>query len=74
MPEMEGVEVLRRLRATPATASLPVVIVTSKVLSPEERAELEAQRSRGALEGRVLGALHAPAVSRAALARAGLAP
>jgi CheY-like chemotaxis protein len=41
MPDLEGGEVLRLLRADPATAALPVVIATSKELEPEERAQLE---------------------------------
>jgi CheY-like chemotaxis protein len=31
MPEMDGPETLRRLRADPATASIPVVFLTAKV-------------------------------------------
>ena len=73
MPELEGGEVLRRLRATPATASLPVVIVTSKTLSAEERAELEAQGAVVLAKAEFSGA-SAPAVLRAALVRAGLSP
>jgi signal transduction histidine kinase/CheY-like chemotaxis protein len=41
MPGVDGAEVLRRLRANPATARLPVVVATSKVLDPSERLELE---------------------------------
>ena len=37
MPVMDGFEVLRRLRADPAWHTLPVVIVTAKDLSSEER-------------------------------------
>lgn len=40
MPEMTGQQVLEALRADPATASLPVVIVTAKTLGAAERAEL----------------------------------
>ena len=73
MPELEGGEVLRRLRATPATASLPVVIVTSKALSAEERAALEAQGAVVLAKAEFAGA-SAPAVLRAALVRAGFSP
>jgi CheY-like chemotaxis protein len=41
MPGVDGAEVLRRLRADPATARVPVVVATSKVLDPSERLELE---------------------------------
>jgi signal transduction histidine kinase/CheY-like chemotaxis protein len=41
MSGIGGEEVLRRLRAKPATAGLPVVIATSKVLETTEREELE---------------------------------
>jgi CheY-like chemotaxis protein len=41
MPDISGFEILRRLRASPATESLPVLIYTSKVLSEPERAELD---------------------------------
>jgi CheY-like chemotaxis protein len=42
MPGLTGAEVLRQLRADGATASLPVVIATSKVLEAEEADELAA--------------------------------
>ncbi len=41
MPGMSGSEVARELRANPETASLPAVVHTSKVLTPEERHALE---------------------------------
>jgi signal transduction histidine kinase/CheY-like chemotaxis protein len=41
MPDMSGFEVLRRLRENPATARLPVLIYTSKVLSDAEKSELD---------------------------------
>jgi len=43
MPGMSGFEVLRELKADPATREIPVVIVTSKVLTEEERVILGAQ-------------------------------
>jgi signal transduction histidine kinase/CheY-like chemotaxis protein len=43
MPGMSGFEVLRELKADPATRDIPVVIVTSKVLTEEERASIGAQ-------------------------------
>jgi CheY-like chemotaxis protein len=36
MPKIDGFEVLAQLKANPDTASLPVVIVTSHVLAPEQ--------------------------------------
>jgi CheY-like chemotaxis protein len=40
MPGMHGPEALRKLKDEPATVHIPVVIVTSRVLSGPERAEL----------------------------------
>jgi CheY-like chemotaxis protein len=37
MPEMSGYEVLAKLREDSTTASIPVVVHTSKTLSDEER-------------------------------------
>jgi CheY-like chemotaxis protein len=45
MPGLTGDVILGRLRADPATAALPVVITTSKVMEPGEREALEAQRA-----------------------------
>ena len=36
MPDLDGLEVLARLRATPGLGSLPVIVHTSKVLEPDE--------------------------------------
>ena len=41
MPDLSGFEILRQLRAKPETASLPVLIYTSKPLNEAERAQLE---------------------------------
>ncbi|HCY86962.1 MAG TPA: hypothetical protein DHV36_17660, partial [Desulfobacteraceae bacterium] len=43
MPEMDGFEILATLRSEPAWAHLPVIIVTAKDLSQEERQLLDAQ-------------------------------
>jgi len=40
LPDMSGFEVLERLRDTPESADLPVVVFTGKVLSPEEDLQL----------------------------------
>ena len=41
MPGLDGFEVLERLKADPATRDIPVFIVTSMVLSADERERLE---------------------------------
>jgi signal transduction histidine kinase/CheY-like chemotaxis protein len=46
MPDIGGFEILRQLRASPATEKLPVLIYTSKPLSESERAQLESLRAR----------------------------
>jgi len=43
MPEMNGYEVVARLRANPLTAKLPILIYTGADLSAEERAKLQRQ-------------------------------
>ena len=40
MPDVSGMEILRRMRADSATENLPVLIYTSKTLSAEERTQL----------------------------------
>jgi signal transduction histidine kinase/CheY-like chemotaxis protein len=50
MPGMSGDEVLRRLRAEPATRSIPVVVVSSRRLDDNERASL--LRRAGAVLGK----------------------
>lgn len=40
MPKMSGFEVLEKLKADSQTAHIPVIILSSKLLSEEERAEL----------------------------------
>ncbi len=42
MPEIDGFEVLRRLRASERTAGIPVLVLTAEDVSAEERASLEA--------------------------------
>jgi signal transduction histidine kinase/DNA-binding response OmpR family regulator len=69
MPGLTGEEVLDRLRADPATAALPVVITTSKVLAPDERQALESQRAV-VLSKAQLSAVDAPRVVEDALQRA----
>ncbi|HET9317875.1 MAG TPA: hypothetical protein VFQ51_19940, partial [Vicinamibacteria bacterium] len=40
MPVLDGFDTLTALRADPATAGLPVVVLTGKHLTDEERAKL----------------------------------
>ena len=42
MPGADGFEVVERLRADPSTAEIPIVILTAKVIAPEERERLAA--------------------------------
>lgn len=46
MPDVSGFEILRQLRASPATEKLPVLIYTSKVLTEAEKAKLESLGTR----------------------------
>ncbi len=41
MPGMDGFETLKRLKASPDTRDIPVIIVSSKVLDEAERRRLE---------------------------------
>jgi hypothetical protein len=43
MPEMDGFEFVARLRADPAHRNIPIVVLTAKELSPDERARLNGQ-------------------------------
>jgi CheY-like chemotaxis protein len=46
MPDMSGCEILRELRARPATERLPVLIYTSKVVFDAEEVQLESLQAR----------------------------
>jgi threonine synthase len=43
MPEMDGFAVLDALKAEPQTASIPVIVVTAKALTPQENERLRGQ-------------------------------
>ncbi len=43
MPEMDGFAVLDALKADPATAPIPVIVVTAKELTPDEKERLRGQ-------------------------------
>jgi signal transduction histidine kinase/CheY-like chemotaxis protein len=45
MPVIDGFEILARLRATPAWASLPVIVLTGRDISPEDRDRLRGVQS-----------------------------
>jgi CheY-like chemotaxis protein len=51
MPEVDGFAVVERLRADPATATIPIVILTSKHLTPDEKARLNGQIASLARKG-----------------------
>jgi CheY-like chemotaxis protein len=40
MPHVDGFEVVERLRADPATAAIPIVVLTSRTMDPEEKDQL----------------------------------
>ncbi len=43
MPEMDGFTVLEKIKANPETATIPVIVSTAKVLTPDEKKRLEGQ-------------------------------
>ena len=51
MPEVDGFEVVERLRADPDTASIPIVILTSKSMTTEDRERLNGRISYLARKG-----------------------
>jgi CheY-like chemotaxis protein/anti-sigma regulatory factor (Ser/Thr protein kinase) len=51
MPEMDGFTVAERLRANPATAGIPIVVLTSKSISHDEKERLNAHISHLARKG-----------------------
>jgi threonine synthase len=54
MPDMDGLEVIGRLKAQPQTANLPVIVVTAKVLSGDEKKRLEGDFARLLTKGDLL--------------------
>jgi CheY-like chemotaxis protein len=69
MPEMDGYEVLRRLHADPVTQGIPVIVVTSRVLTPTDQTQLAGQTaailakgtlSRETVQGTLAAALATP--------------
>ncbi|HWW52393.1 MAG TPA: response regulator [Acidimicrobiales bacterium] len=41
MPGLDGIEVCRRLKSNPATAGVPIILLTGRVLPDEERMAVE---------------------------------
>jgi len=41
MPEMDGFEVIRRIRANAATADIPIMVITAMLVSDEDRKRIE---------------------------------
>ena len=56
MPEMDGFEFVERLRANELTQSIPVLVVTAKDITPEDR-----QRLSGAVQNILQKASASPA-------------
>jgi len=51
MPEVDGFTVVERLRADPATAGVPIIILTSKTMTPQDKQRLNGQISYLAQKG-----------------------
>jgi len=41
MPEMDGFELIRRIRGNPATADIPIMVITAMLVGDEERKRLD---------------------------------
>jgi signal transduction histidine kinase len=53
MPDMQGTEVLARLKRNPATSSIPVIIATSQVVADDEQQRLAAHAAAVLGKGRL---------------------
>ena len=53
MPDVDGFAVVERLRADPATAAIPIVVLTAKAMTEADKARLNGQISYLAEQGRV---------------------
>ena len=51
MPGVDGFTVVERLRADPATAAIPIVILTAKAMTDEDKTRLNGQISYLAEKG-----------------------
>lgn len=54
MPEMDGFVVIDQLKADPITASIPIIVITAKTLTPAEERQLEEQTERTITKGDLL--------------------
>jgi CheY-like chemotaxis protein len=70
MPDLDGVEVLKRLRADPTTRGIPVLVVTARPLLAGERREV-LRKSHGILPKESLSRERALAALEEAFQRAG---
>jgi signal transduction histidine kinase len=71
MPEMNGFEVLQELRRNEATRAIPVIVVTSKLLTPSDRKVLD-EHGAFLLPKDVFSRLDSGEAVRSALAAAGV--
>jgi CheY-like chemotaxis protein len=55
MPEMDGFAVLDALKQRKETANVPVVVVTAKELTPQEKRSLDGRISRLMTKGEFMG-------------------
>ena len=51
MPEVDGFAVVERLRADPATAEIPIIVLTARAMSPADKARLNGRISHLAEKG-----------------------
>jgi signal transduction histidine kinase/CheY-like chemotaxis protein len=51
MPEMDGLEFLEQLRRNPAAAAIPVIVITAKELTPQDRHRLHGRVSEVIAKG-----------------------
>ena len=51
MPEMDGLEFLEQLRRNPVAAAIPVIVITAKELTPQDRQRLHGRVSEVIAKG-----------------------
>ena len=64
MPEMDGFEFIARVRAEPRCQDIPIVVVTAKTLTAEERAQLNSHMQGFVQKGDADGAALVAAIDR----------